>query len=157
MGLHVVECEGYRLVKVSGFLDHKTADSAEVRRFLSMPEYEIHAHHIFDLSAVEYINSAMLGEFVRFLAACQERNKLVALVNPSESVSGVLELTGLVRVMPALENEAAAVEYLDSKVRRKINLEDIDFDRLSSEIEEFIRGGETKPAPGVSLSGGPDE
>lgn len=142
MGMTVVECDGYRVLKITGFLDGRTAESAEVSEFLEAPARDIGSHWVIDLSAVEYVNSSALGLFVRFLAEAQKNDFSVFLLNPPPSVRAVLDMTGLSVVLPILEREQDACNCLGQSSPHKV-AEDVDYDALSEEIEDIITKGES--------------
>ncbi len=85
----VIECRGriaYRMEAAA--LGKKVAELLHNGRQL-----------VIDLSGVEMIDSAGLGELVRTLTAVQSQRGSVKLASPSQQVRSLLELTNLNRVL----------------------------------------------------------
>lgn len=67
---------------------------------------------IVNLAGVEYIDSAGLGELVGCHAAAASRGAVVALLNVSERIHGILQVTKLYSVFEVFKDEKTAVEQL---------------------------------------------
>jgi anti-anti-sigma factor len=148
MGIKLMECEGYRLVRITGFLDGHTSESRDLSELLCCSHHDIDNNHVLDLSAVEYVNSTMLGNFVRFLGSSQKNNFQVLILNPPPSVLSVLDLTGLSHVLPVVACEAEIMRVLGAGALPALPDEEVDYTALSSEIEDLIIRGEAAEGGG---------
>ena len=142
MSVVIVDRDGFRILKVTGFLDGRTRESREILEYLSVAPTEIETHQVLDLSAVEYVNSSTLGHFVRFLSTAQSRNFMVLILNPPPSVRNVLELTGLSHVLPIIKTEAEIAARLGAEAAQRLPDGEVDYDALADEIESFMLRGD---------------
>lgn len=138
MAFAVVDRGEYSLVKISGFLDGRTSESAEAAELLEQPSSAIQTHHVIDLAAVEYLNSSTIGMLVRFFANAQKAGYQVVLLKPGPSVSNVLDMTGLSHVLPIATNEDEISTRLQSAGSPPPIADDLDYDELEDEIETII-------------------
>jgi len=140
MSVKAIDRGGYQLLEIDGFLDGHTTESAEVHQYLEEAGAGVRTHYVLDLSAVEYVNSSMLGQFLQFLHAAQERNCQLLLMNPPPSVANVLELTGLTAVLPVVQTEEEIKARLGQRPGKRIRSDDVDYDALAQEIENIVKG-----------------
>ena len=140
MSVTVLACEGYQLVRLTGFLDGHTSESSETQEFLEQAGDRLRDHHVLDLSQVEYVNSSMLGQFLKFLSVTQDRGCQLLIMNPPPSIANVLEMTGLTALMPIVQNEEEIRARLGTGQAKRIKTDDVDFDVLAEEIETIIKG-----------------
>lgn len=137
----------YILIRVTGLLDGRTRDAQEFARFLEASAMHADGDFVIDLSKVDYINSSMLGELVRFLYAVQAADHRVVLMAPPPTVEGVLTMTGLGELMPIAGDESKVREILGvAKERQARPVEDVDYGQLADEIEEIILGNDAMQA-----------
>lgn len=141
MGVVEIEGDGYRLLKITGFLDGHTPESRELEETLADASEGVDTHLVLDLSAVEYVNSSILGKFVKLLAAAQAAERQVLILNPPPSVRNVLELTGLSHVLPVVRHKQEIAGRLGLSPEERVAEADVDYDALSSEIESIIVRG----------------
>ena len=153
MSVQVEVCESHERVGISGFLDGHTAESRELLDFLEERRSGARGHHVLDLSEVEYVNSSMLGEFLRFLHALQSRGYRVLLMNPPPSVANVLELTGLSALLPVVANDEEVEEQLQQDRKEEQPSEPVDYAALANEIEAMVKGDLADESPGESQLG----
>ena len=140
MSVQVEVCESHERIGISGFLDGHTAESRELLDVLEERRSGARAHHVLDLSEVEYVNSSMLGEFLRFLHAIQGRGYRVLLMNPPPSVANVLELTGLSTLLPVVASDEEVEEQLQQERKEEQPSEPVDYAALAEEIESMVKG-----------------
>lgn len=138
MSLTVVEYPGYHLYKITGYLDGKTSESQELKTALSRPSHQIEDNTVLDLSGVDYVNSSILGLFIRYLSESQKVNKQVILLAPAPSVASVLQITGISYVFPLVNDEAEVREALGHAAGPDIHDKDVDYDALENELESII-------------------
>jgi anti-sigma B factor antagonist len=79
-----------------------------VRDFLALGNNRV----VLNLEAVDFIDSAGLGELVRTHASIRSHGGQLKLVNPSETVHKLLKITKLDRVFDIAETEASALASL---------------------------------------------
>lgn len=135
--------EGYILLSAKGILDGRTENSTAFSEALNASGQHPEGDFVIDLSGVEYINSSMLGELVRFLNVLQNADHRLILMAPPSSVESVLTMTGLVELMPLAADEAEARSLLGIVRRRPAAPgESVDYNRLAEEIEEIVLGND---------------
>ena len=71
-----------------------------------------HARLLFDLSAVEFMDSSGLSVIVSALRAAKQAGGEIAVLRPSAIVQSLLEMTRLHRVLAIHDDEDAAVRAL---------------------------------------------
>ena len=142
MTVTTTDYESYRLVKVSGFLDGHTRESDELIAFIDDASREIETHQVLDLSSVEYVNSSVLGSFVRFLAEAQKQDLQVVILNPPPSVENVLTLTGLSHVLPVVQCEAEIADCLGASAEHRVADKNVNYEALAEEIDSIVLHGE---------------
>jgi len=141
MSVVVLERAAYRLIRIEGFLDGRTPESRRLPSVVDACE-QTPAHYVIDLSAVEYVNSASIGCFLRLLAAMQASGRRVLLLNPPPHVKNILEMTGLTPLFPMADREEDCIAILRGSAPSGGSLPaDIDYRRLASEIDETVRQG----------------
>ncbi len=64
---------------------------------------------IIDMSGVDYIDSTGLGTLVAGLKRATEQGGSIRLICPNEQIHKVFTITGLVKVFPIFDDEAAAL------------------------------------------------
>jgi|GEM_PF-3340777 len=142
--LRVEQREDYCLVQPSGVLDgHGEEDTAFIE-LLGQDERDLTEHHVLDLSDVEYMNSTMLGQVVRFHGALQARDFRLVLLGAHGTVRRVLQETGIDRLVPLVDSKDEVPEALDLKRRQAVRHrpQNLDYDKVAEEIEEIILGGD---------------
>lgn len=131
---------GFTLLRIRGILDGHTPESLAASRYMQMEPAEIKEHFVLELSGVEYINSSMLGGCIQFLSTAQVAGYKVLILNPSENVASVLDLTGLSQLLSVVYDEAEIEEELLKTPHAVLTGEDVDYDELAEEIESAIQG-----------------
>jgi anti-anti-sigma factor len=146
--------DGYRLVEATGCLDSRTPESRELERVLRQPAGEIDRHYAFDLAGVDYINSSMLGGFVRFFGEIQRAGYRMVLLRPPQSVRMVLDVTGLSQLLPVVGDETDLAAALNEApvAGHLIEVEDVDYEALTQEIDALIRGDASDTQRGGQLA-----
>lgn len=91
---------------LSGFLDAHTFEQLDevIQGIFAKNIYNVVA----DLQGVEYISSAGAGVFIGSLAAAQENDGNIVLMNPTESVREVFDLLGLSQIFTIVNDLPAA-------------------------------------------------
>lgn len=108
MRIHCKKHEGTIEVGLKGELD---ADNvSDLMRFFQEGEGRGETRIVLDLSDLEYIDSSGLGSFVRLMKESRASGGDVRLVNPTNEVRKVLELTRLNRVFDVRETVNEAIE-----------------------------------------------
>lgn len=69
---------------------------------------------LIDLSAVDYIDSAGLGELVSAYASAASRNLSVKLLRPLQRVNSLLHITKMYSTFEIFDDEAAAIRSFNS-------------------------------------------
>ncbi len=88
------------------------ANAPEARRAIKHLVKSGRIHLILDLKSVDFIDSSGLSVLVSTLKAVQEKNGEVVLLNPSDEVRSLIELTRLHQVFDIFEDRDAAIEKL---------------------------------------------
>ncbi len=70
---------------------------------------------VIDLSSVRYINSSGLGVLITLLTKMKNKEGEVVLINPSEQVNKLLQVTKLDGVFTSFATEGEAIKELKSK------------------------------------------
>ena len=102
--LSTAQLERTRLLEVIGRLEG--TNSSRLVQALDDAMNNGYAQVILDLSEVKYINSAGLRELVLMMERARHAGTTLAIANPSERVSRVLELVGLdsvIEIIPTSE------------------------------------------------------
>ncbi len=86
------------------------------RRAGSLPAPLVSNGVLLEMSAVEDIDSAGLGELVILYTAVGANGGRLGLVKPSRRIVSLLETTRLAGILPHFENEAAAAAWLAGPV-----------------------------------------
>ena len=68
-----------------------------------------------DLGNVRYMNSSGLGVMITLLTKVKNKGGEVVLVNPSEQIKKILQITKLSDVFKSFNTEAEAIQVLKSK------------------------------------------
>jgi anti-anti-sigma factor len=131
----------YWLIHVQGYLDGRTRASRDLLGFLDRPAAEVEKHVVLDLAEVQYINSSMLGSFIRFLTTCQEAGARLLLHAPPANIANVLAMTGISEVLKIVESEAEAEEVLAGAPALRVRAENVNYTELENEIETILQGG----------------
>lgn len=95
------------LVRMRGRFD--AAASADVRRELVTRIDAGRVRLVFDLSAVEFVDSSGLSVLVTALKRCRQVGGEVVLLAPRPEVQAVLDLTRLAQVFRVFADEAEAL------------------------------------------------
>lgn len=101
---------------------------------------------IVDLSALNYMGSAMVALVVRLWKASKEKGAKMAVVNSDPMVLEVLELAGLAQVWTIVDSREAAMKTL-GVVEQKTTAADIPVAPGASEVQIH---GHAAPAPNVT-------
>ena len=96
---------------LSGRLD--AAAAPQLRSQLKGPLGQDHCRILFNLEAVEFIDSSGLAVFVNALQRARSQGGDVAVSSPSDAVRSILELTRLHRIMQVFPTETDAIADLD--------------------------------------------
>ena len=67
---------------------------------------------VINLSGVSYIDSSGLGELVTTYTTLRNNNGAVNLLNPSKRIKDLLQMTKLLTVFAAFDDESKAIESL---------------------------------------------
>ncbi|GGI67187.1 STAS domain-containing protein [Shewanella gelidii] len=79
---------------------------------------------VVDLHQVEFIDSSGLSVLISALKRAQQSQGEVVLLNPSNNVRALIELTQLHQIFPIYEDKEAAVEYVNEQARLAFAAED---------------------------------
>lgn len=90
-------------------------ESATVRELVMNLLGEGHVKILLNLAGVEYIDSSGLGMLVSSVASVRKAGGEVKLVNLSEKVDDLMEVTRLYTVFDIADDEAAAVKSFERK------------------------------------------
>lgn len=95
------------LVAAEGRIDSSTAPQFDdiLKKCLADNQYNI----VINLSGVSYMSSAGLRALVAALRECKGRGGRIAIAEPSERVSEVLELAGVSTLFDIYDDQTAAV------------------------------------------------
>jgi anti-sigma B factor antagonist len=100
---------GVAVVKVAGEVDVSTSSSLRTG-LLRVIADENHHGLVVNLASVRFLDSTGIGVLVGIWhRVCATQGRL-ALAAPSRQVHGVLETTGLTKVLPIFDTEAAAIQ-----------------------------------------------
>jgi anti-sigma B factor antagonist len=99
---------GVAVVKVTGEVDVSTSSSLRTS-LLRIITDENHHGLVVNLASVSFLDSTGVGVLVGIYRVCATRGCLT-LAAPSRQARGVLETTGLTKVLPIYDTEAAAVQ-----------------------------------------------
>lgn len=141
MSIDMTEQDGCRVAVFRGFLDGAGEDSREAMRFFWTSPAEIDAPCIVDMSEVGYVNSGLLGAVVRFHAACAQAGHLCVVVLSNPDIRELLDLTGLSRLLPVVDDREKAVRVIRTSGSPEDPLPDVDFDALEKDIDEIALDG----------------
>jgi len=95
-------------VGLKGELDAENVE--DLNLFFREGEGKGEARIVLDLSDLEYVDSSGLGAFVRLMKEARAQGGDVRLVDPTEGVRKVLELTRLNRVFDVKGSVAEAID-----------------------------------------------
>jgi anti-anti-sigma factor len=100
---------GIVVVTVNGYLDSHSFEEVEetINDLFRKHFYKV----VVDLSHVEYISSSGAGVFIGALSEAQEHDGNIVLVNPTNSVSEVLDLLGLRQIFNVCRSVEEAQEF----------------------------------------------
>jgi anti-sigma B factor antagonist len=110
MKVDVEDRSGVSLVHVFGHLIG--GDDSELLRKVTGLIDRSNARVVLDLSGVEFISSAGLGDLVRITAQANSQAARLVLASPSPFVAGVLETTRLTRFFDICPTVEAAIARL---------------------------------------------
>lgn len=82
----------------------------KIRALIDQKQIMIHV----DFSDLNYISSAGLGVFISYLDEIQSSGGKLVLSHMAANVKDVFELLGLSKLIPIVENKAAAVNLFNS-------------------------------------------
>ncbi len=100
---------GVALVTVTGEIDIST--SALLREYLlRVITDEPHRSLVVNLAEVSFIDSTGTGVLVGVWHRVRATNVSLALAAPSRQARGILDITGLAKVLPVYDTEAEAVQ-----------------------------------------------
>ena len=88
------------------------ANAAAARRAIRSLVESGRTRLVLDLQPVDFVDSSGLSVLVSALKAVQASNGEVVLLNPSDGVRSLIELTRLHQVFEVYEDRAAAIERL---------------------------------------------
>jgi anti-sigma B factor antagonist len=100
---------GVTVVKVTGEVDVSTSGSLRTS-LLRVITDEIHHGLVVNLASVSFLDSTGLGVLVGIWHRVCATQGCLALAVPSRQVRGILETTGLTKVLPIYDTEEAAVQ-----------------------------------------------
>lgn len=72
------------------------------------------AYLVFDLTNLEFVNSKVIGYLASVHGQLAENNQKMIFVSPNQAIMDILDLVGLNQIVPILENEAKAIESMQS-------------------------------------------
>lgn len=98
------------VIGISGTLDGITVTELEktTQKYIDSEIYRF----IFDLSGLNKITSAGAGFFTKMTAITSENHGGIVLVQPVPAVREVLNIFGLMRYVPIVDNIDAAIKHL---------------------------------------------
>lgn len=100
---------GVAVVKVTGEVDVSSSSSLRTSLLRVLAD-EHHPGLVVNLAGVSFLDSTGVGVLVGIWHRVCATRGCLALAAPSRQVRGVLETTGLTRVLPIYDTEAAAVQ-----------------------------------------------
>jgi anti-sigma B factor antagonist len=100
---------GVAVVKVTGEVDVSTSSSLRTS-LLRVITDENHHRLVVNLASVSFLDSTGVGVLVGIWHRVGATQGCLALAAPSRQVRGILEMTGLTKVLPVYDTEAAAVQ-----------------------------------------------
>jgi anti-sigma B factor antagonist len=89
---------GITLLKLSGILDAQGVGAIEVK-FAGFSTGD-NAKVIIDLADVDFLTSIGIGLLVTTAKSVSSRGGKLVILNPNENVKGVLEMTGIMDIVP---------------------------------------------------------
>jgi anti-sigma B factor antagonist len=103
---------GPLVLRVRGSIDAHTYSEFETVMIglLSSGVYKVAV----ELSEVEYLASAGIGVLIGALSRAQEHGGSIVLMNPTESVLGVLDVLGMTHIFDIVDDDASAIELLSN-------------------------------------------
>jgi anti-sigma B factor antagonist len=100
---------GIAVVKVTGEVDVSTSSSLR-NSLLGVLADENHHGLVVNLASVSFVDSTGVGVLVGIWHRVCATRGCLALAAPSRQARGILEITGLIKVLPVYDTEAAAVQ-----------------------------------------------
>jgi anti-sigma B factor antagonist len=100
---------GVAVVKVTGEVDVSTSSSLRTS-LLRVIADENHHGLVVNLASVSFLDSTGVGVLVGIWHRVCATRGCLTLAAPSRQARGVLEMTGLIKVLPTYDTEAAAVQ-----------------------------------------------
>ena len=108
-----LQCQGHgRAELVSLPAQLVMANAPEARRAIRHLVDTGRTRLVLDLTSVDFIDSSGLSVLVSTLKAVQDKEGKVVLLNPSDEVRSLIELTRLHQVFDIFEDRDAAIEKL---------------------------------------------
>lgn len=113
MELEYSEIEnGVNLIKLIGILDHQGVDAIEAK-FAGYSTGD-KSKVLVDLAEVEFLTSIGIRLLVTTAKSVANRGGKLVVLNPNESVRDVLEMTGILDIIPIYTELKAAVDDLNA-------------------------------------------
>ncbi|WP_150236946.1 STAS domain-containing protein [Nocardiopsis quinghaiensis] len=98
-------CDGITVVELDGEIDIATAEEAFTRITTAAADSCV----VVDLSAVDFIDASGVNALVRALRAAMRTQHHLLLACPPRQLSRILDVLGLIEVLPTHADVAAAV------------------------------------------------
>jgi len=95
---------------------------------------------ILDLSSLKFLGSLGIGAVTRFYQKMKKNNGEMLIIKPPEQVFKVFSLTGLAKVIPFMENEAAAFSKFNISGNNKQVVSEVDESDISQKLERLKDG-----------------
>lgn len=108
----ILRTENPIMVQLHGRLDALNADSFEhsINDLLSQKIDNL----VFDLENLEYISSAGIRFFLLLINKLDASQKKIGIINPTEMVREVLEISGLKDYIPIFDSHEKAITYFEN-------------------------------------------
>ena len=111
MELHYSEIEnGINLIKLIGILDHQGVDAIEAK-FAGYSTGD-NSRVLVDLTEVEFLTSIGIRLLVTTAKSVVNRGGKFVVLNPNENVRDVLEMTGILDIIPIHMDQKEAIAHL---------------------------------------------
>jgi len=104
---------GYDIIDIVGEITFE--DSKKVENYIQSHVTGETRHVIMNLASVPFINSSALSLLVKIMQELSATGIDLLLMNPNETIRGLLEITGVKRYFKFINNENELIDKLKSK------------------------------------------
>ncbi|MDP4092497.1 MAG: anti-sigma F factor antagonist [Bacillota bacterium] len=99
------------IVDIAGELDHHYVESVKRKVDSEMINSSV-KNIIFDFSNVNFMDSSGIGVIMGRYKMIQKLNGTAVIVNPNSQIRRILEMSGILKIIPVYDNMENAIESL---------------------------------------------